>query len=184
MNKIIFEGKASDGTPYLIRYPEINDLQEIWQYINDLSREKTFINYQGDEITLEDERKWLNAAIRKNEENTSLQLFAESNGKIISSAGIEMQGRAQKHLGYIGLSVTKEFRGKGIGKKVMEVVMDEGKKNLVALKIIYLDVFGNNPIAIGLYKSLGFKEYGKLPGGLLYRGQPQDEILMYYEVKT
>lgn len=182
MRKIVFEGKASDETPYLIRYPEINDLKEIWQYINDLSKEKTFINYQGEEISLEDERKWLNDVIEKNEKSSSLHLFAESDGKIISSSGIEMQGRAQKHLGYIGLSVAKEFRGKGIGKKVMEVVIDEGKKNLRELKIVYLDVFGNNPIAINLYKDLGFKEYGKLPGGLIYRGEPADEILMYHEV--
>lgn len=184
MSKIIYEGKTSDGTPYLIRYPEENDLQQIWQYINDLSKEKTFINYQGENISLEEERKWLSDAIKKNEENSSLHLFAESSGKIISSSGIEMQGRAQKHLGYIGLSVAKEFKGKGIGKKVMEVIISEGKKNLKELKIIYLDVFGNNPIAINLYKDLGFKEYGKLPGGLLYRGEPADEILMCHEVKS
>lgn len=182
MSIIVFKGKTSDGIPYLIRYPKRTDLQEIWKYINELSQEKTFINYQGEEITLEEERKWLNEAIKKNKEFTSLHLFAESKGKIISSSGIEMQGRAQKHLGYIGLSISKELRGKGIGKKMMEIVMNEGKKILKPLKIIYLDVFGNNPIAIGLYKSLGFKEYGKLPGGLLYRGEPQDEILMYKKI--
>lgn len=182
MSKILYKGKTSDGISYQIRYPKKTDLNEIWRYINLLSKEETFINYQGEKISLAYESKWLNEVIKKNMECSSLQLFVQSNGRIISSSGIEMQGRAQKHLGYIGLSIAKEFRGKGIGKKMMKSVMSEAKKNLKSLKIVYLDVFGNNPIAIKLYKSLGFKEYGKLPGGLLYRGKQVDEILMYKKI--
>jgi RimJ/RimL family protein N-acetyltransferase len=33
-----------------------------------------------------------------------------------------------------------------------------------------------------MYEKFGFKEYGRLPGGLLYRGEPTDEILMYKEI--
>lgn len=182
MSKIIFKGKTADGVPYLIRYPKRTDLQELWRYINELSKEKTFINYQGEEISLGDERVWLNGVIKQNKERFSLHLVVESKGKIIGVSGIEMRGRAQKHLGYFGISVAKEFRNKGIGKKIMEIVIKEGRDTLEPLKIIYLDVFGNNPIARSIYKSFGFKEYGKLPGGLLYRGEPEDEILMYKKV--
>lgn len=64
MSKIVFRGVAQSGTPYLIRYPKRSDLQELLRYINELSKEKTFISFQGEEVSLEDERKFLNDSIR------------------------------------------------------------------------------------------------------------------------
>ncbi len=183
MSKVVFTGKASDGTPYIIRYPKRTDLDEVWRYINELSKEQTFINFQGEEISLKDEKIWLNNIIKKIREKKSVHLFVESDGKIIGVSGIDMQGRAQKHLGLFGLSIAKDFRNKGIGKKTMKFVIEEAKKTLPELKIIDLTVFDINPTAKDLYKSFGFIEYGRLPRGLQYKGKLEDEVYMYYEVK-
>ncbi len=42
---------------YLIRYPNHNDIFQLLQYINDLSAEKTFIRFQGEQLSLEEEKK-------------------------------------------------------------------------------------------------------------------------------
>ncbi len=48
--KVIFEGKTEKGFPVLIRYVKNDDVEILNEYINILSREQTFISYQGEEI--------------------------------------------------------------------------------------------------------------------------------------
>lgn len=65
----------------------------------------------------------------------------------------------------------------------MELVIQKSIENIKSLKIITLEVFANNPIAIPLYKKLGFQEYGSLPNGLKRQGEFSDSVLMYKKVK-
>ena len=95
-----------------------------------------------------------------------------------------MQPRNSSHVGLFGISLSKDFRGRGLGKKLMELVLEESKKNLKNLRILDLECFANNSIACDLYKSFGFKEYGRLPKGIAYNGDFVDAILMQYEVKS
>lgn len=184
MNKIILKGKTQDGTPYLIRYPKRSDLTEMWRYINELSKEKTFISLQGEIISFDEERKFLANSLKKIKNNEAVLLVVESNGKIVGVSDINRKTRAEKHTAIFGITLAKEFRGKGIGRKLMEKVLEEAKKNIKDIKIIRLVCFANNEAACSLYKSFGFSEYGRLPGGLLYRGKPQDEVLMYHEINS
>lgn len=183
MNKIVFKGAANDGTPYLIRYPKRTDVRELWRYINELSKEKIFISFQGEEISLEEERIWVNSVLKKIKDKKSVQLLVESDKKIVGVSGIDTKGRINTHVGIFGISLAKDFRGKGIGKKLIELVLSEAKENLQHLKIIHLECFATNDIACNLYKSVGFKEYGKLPGGIAYKDGFVDEVMMYYAIK-
>lgn len=182
MSKIVFKGKTRNGVPYIIRYPKRTDLQKLWRYINELSEEKTFISFQGEEISLEDERKFLNESLKKIKSSDAIVLIVESEGEIVGISDVQKRIRAEKHTALFGISIAQDFRSKGIGKKLMQSILEEVKSKMKDLRIIRLACFAQNSAACGLYKSLGFKEYGKLPGGLLYRGQPQDEILMYKEI--
>ncbi|HLC87571.1 MAG TPA: GNAT family N-acetyltransferase [Patescibacteria group bacterium] len=181
--KIVFKGKTAGGIPYLIRYPKRTDLQELWRYINELSKEKTYISLQGEEMSLKEEREFLNKTLKRIKEKEGVALVVESNGKIIGISDVNRRERAERHTGVFGITLAKEFRGKGIGRKLMELVMEEARQNLRSIKIIRLVCFADNKTACKLYQSLGFKEYGKLPGGILYRGEPTDEILMYCELR-
>jgi ribosomal protein S18 acetylase RimI-like enzyme len=182
MSKIVFKGRTTDGISYLIRYPKRTDVHEFWRYINELSKEKTFISFQGEDISLKDERIWVNSSLKKIREKKSVQLIIEINGKIEGVSGIDTKGRVNNHVGIFGISIAREFRGKGIGKKLIETVLEEAKKNLKHIRIIHLECFASNETACNLYKSVGFKEYGKLPGGIAYKDGFVDEILMYKEI--
>lgn len=183
MSKIVFQGKTRDNIPYTIRYPKRTDLTELLRYINELSKEQTFISFQGEEISLKDERTFLNDALKKIKEKSGLLLLAESGGRIIGVSDVRMQPRIASHIGTFGISIAKDFRGRGIGKKLIQVVMEESK-NLNGIKILELECFANNPIAPNLYKSCGFKEYGRLPKGISHKGEYVDDILMYHEIKS
>lgn len=182
MNSTIFKGKTPDGISYTIRYPKRTDLEEYLKYINELSKEKTFVSFQGEEITKDDERVYLNSILKKIKNKLSVQLVVDINGKIEGISGIDTKGRVNNHVGIFGISISKNFRSRGIGKKLIESVLEETKKNLKHIKIIHLECFANNNAACNLYKSVGFKEYGKLPNGIAYKDGFVDEILMYKQL--
>ncbi|MCX7760699.1 MAG: ribosomal protein S18-alanine N-acetyltransferase [Hydrogenothermaceae bacterium] len=54
------------------------------------------------------------------------------------------------------IAVDKNFHGKGIGKVIMEFILEKMKEENV--KEIYLDVSVNNKRAINFYKKYGFEE--------------------------
>ncbi len=180
--EIVYEGKTKSGKEIVFRYPTKNDLKSLWEYFNKISKEQTFISYQGEEITLEGEEKWLDGELKKIDEGKTVQLFVLTDDKVIGVSGVSLKERVEKHVGIFGITLAKDFRNEGIGALLMKVALNEAKKNLKDLKIITLGVFGNNPIAKNLYKKMGFIEYGNLPKGVIHRYKFVDHIYMYKEV--
>lgn len=182
MSKIVYKGKTSDQILYIIRYPKRTDVNELHRYINELSKEKTFISFQGEEISLKDEKAYVNLMLKNIKNKKSVQLIVEINNMVEGVSGIDTKGRVNTHVGIFGISIGKNFRGRGIGKKLIESVLEETKKNLKHIKIIHLECFSTNETACNLYKSVGFKEYGKLPNGIAYKDGFVDEVLMYKQL--
>ena len=56
--------------------------------------------------------------------------------------------------------VSPEIRGKGYGKKMLELVIEYSKKELNATRAT-LGVFANNPKAQACYETVGFKPFSK-----------------------
>jgi len=182
-SKIIFKTTTKTGKTVSFRYPTIDDAQIITDFINKASKEKTFIRFQGEELKLEDETKWLESTIKKIEAGKKIYLMAFIGNKFVGSSDVEMESLTRKHLGLFGIVIDHDYRGEGIGKILMKLVISESKKRLKDLKMIILDVFSTNQIAQNLYKKMGFIEYGRLPKGSKRRGKYIDEILMYKKIK-
>lgn len=180
-NNIIHTAITKTGKTVSFRYPTIKDAKGMMNYINKLSKEKTYILMQGGQKTLEDEKKWLQSFL--DHRDRSLIILAFYKDKVIGISDISLKDEAKKCVGSFGLSVAKDFRGEGIGKILMELVIKESIRKMKDLKIIDLEVFGDNLIAQNLYKKLGFKEYGRLPKCLKRLGKFSDAILMYKKVK-
>lgn len=180
--KIVFQGTTEKDKLILVRYPKEGDAGAMWAYINKLSKEQTYILFQGEEIAFKDEEEYLKKTLEKIEKKKAVQLLVFSNHKLIGISEINLRDRAIAHEGVFGISVSKEYRGEGIGKKLMEQVLKEAKKNLPQLKIVTLGVFSNNLLAIKIYKKFEFKEFGRLPEGILYKRKYLDHIYMYKTV--
>ncbi|MFA5136418.1 MAG: GNAT family N-acetyltransferase [Patescibacteria group bacterium] len=177
--KIIYQGKTKDGTKYYIRYLHANDVRIILDYFNTLSDEHTFISYQGEHLSLEEEQKYVDSQLKKLKEKKAVQLLVFSGEKLIGVADLKMQERIEKHIGVFGITLAKAYRGKGIGTKLLEITLCEASKYLEGLRIIKLGVFANNTLARSLYKKYGFVEYGCLPGGIVQDGCYIDHVYMY-----
>lgn len=183
MDKFIYQTKIKTGKTVSFRYPTIDDLQILTDFINKASKEKTFISFQGEKFKLEDERKWLEKTIEKIKKKEKIYIMAFIDNQFVGSSDIELAGMIRGHVGIFGIVVDSEFRGHGVGKLLMGLVIKEAIKNIKGLKIITLECFAENKVAIGLYKKMGFVEFGRLPKGLKRKGKFSDQLFMYLKVK-
>jgi ribosomal protein S18 acetylase RimI-like enzyme len=180
---IVFEGTLKNGAAYLIRYPQPGDEHMMTTYINALSAERTFVTFQGEVMTAEEELSYLNKQLERIENHRTVNLFIITENKIIGVSNIDLKDKTQRHVGDLGITIAKEFRGEGLGKILMEYMLKEAEKQLTDLKFITLSVYGNNDRAQSMYKKFGFIEYGRLPEGIIHRDQYVDHILMYKKVR-
>lgn len=182
IGQVIFESKTRQGKPYVIRYPQDGDAQLMCDYINELSQEHTFVRFQGEKVSLEDEEKYLQGQLEKIKNNKSIELVILCEDKIMGISAVDLKDKTESHEGVLGISISKEIRGEGIGKTLMRLTLEEADKRLPDLRIITLGVFGDNNLAYKMYLNFGFQEYGRLPGGSKHNEKYVDHVYMYKKI--
>ena len=114
-----------------------------------------------------------NAVLESYEADTSFFVFLE-NEKILGYAGLQIVFDE----GYVtNIAVTKEARGRGIGKALIETLVNFSKEK--SLAFISLEVRESNIPAISLYKKFGFEDKGKRKA--FYQSPTEDAIIMTKE---
>jgi RimJ/RimL family protein N-acetyltransferase len=181
--KIVYRGKTKTGKEIVVRYPEKDDVAEMMRYINDLSKEKTFIRFQGEQTSFEEESKYLEEILTNIKNKKAVQLLVFLGNELIANSDIHMLDKTEKHVGIFGISVAKDYRNEGIGKLLMDLLFEEAKKEIPDLRIVTLGVYATNSVAKRIYERFGFKQYGVLPDGILRGGVFEDAILMYKNIK-
>ncbi len=128
------------------------------------------------QMTVEQEERWI-------------QLHALEEGKILLVLTVEEQvigminfkngaRRRLAHQGDFGMSVRKEWRGRGVGSALLEALINWGKANPL-IEQIRLAVLSTNEAAIHLYTRMGFVQEGRLMNqAKLDNGTYCDLILM------
>ncbi len=131
-------------------------------------------------MTVEKEEKY----IEEHNKDGNLVILAEVDKKVAGMLNIENGDRQRiAHVGTLHISVVKKYRRNGVGKALMETVIEWASDHLVIEKI-GLGVFSNNVGAINLYKKLGFAEEGrKVKEIKIGPNNYVDIILMYKFVK-
>jgi putative acetyltransferase len=89
------------------------------------------------------------------------EFVAEVDGRVVGTAGlVAFRGRLS-HAGEIAhIMVHDEFAGRGIGRRLMEALLDIAD-NYLGLVRVELVVYPDNEGAIRLYESLGFQHEGR-----------------------
>lgn len=177
LGKVVVEKEVS-GRRIVIRHMDMNDAERMRRYMNKLSNERTFITYQGEEITAEEEQKYVEETMKKMENGVIVKLLLLVDDIVVGTAEVGLGNRTHTHVGGLGLSVDASVRGLGLGRLLLETVISEAKKELKGLRMIELSVFAINDVAIALYKSCGFQEVGRIPNKIFYKGEYVDEIIM------
>ena len=174
---------SKSGKEIYFRPPTIKDVLALKNHINQISAEKSFLLFQGVQQTTKSETSWLKNKLDKISQQKCVYLCAFFKNKLIGASEVTLHDDAKSHVGNFGIAINKNFRGEGIGSKLMELVIKESIKNIKGLKIIELEVFSGNTNGINLYRKFNFVQFGRLPQGLKRRGHYEDAILMYRKVK-
>jgi len=181
---IVYRGRTEKGTEIVVRYPDKDDAPEMTRYINTLSNEYTYILFQGEQNTLKQEKTYLRSLLKKIKEQKAIYLLVFHDDMVIGGSDLTMKEKAEQHVGSFGISVAREFRGQGIGKLLMNLVLKEANTHLQNLRICVLGVFSDNDLAASMYQKFGFIQYGKLPKGLKHKDCYVDHIFMYKNMNS
>jgi RimJ/RimL family protein N-acetyltransferase len=128
--------------------------------------------------TLADELDWFARLFKAVQEGKDVAFVAEENGRVVGLCEVAslLKDHEVSHRGELGISLKKEFRGRGIGRALLRRTLEActGK-----FEIIELWVFSTNAVAKSLYAEFGFKSSGRRPRAVKRRGKYIDEEYMY-----
>lgn len=169
--------KLTDGREVSIVIPEMDGLKAVTNFVNKLSKEDTYLSFSGEEYSLEKEEAWLKNTLNEIKFKKNYIIWALCEDRIIGSVDMRKSGVRSPHVGTIGLMVDQDFRGQGLGKFLLDLILKYGKES--GYKIANLNLFSDNLIALSLYQKFGFKEWGRLPNGFVRKGKYSDIVKMY-----
>lgn len=175
--KVLKTFTSKKGNEVVFRYPKPEDLDDMLTYINELIREDTYIEMSGQELTHEEEKKYLDEVLADMEVGKRRFVVAQVNNQYAGSGEIRRHNYRQKHVGTLGIALAHAVRQEGIGKELLLTLIDEAK--LLGLLLVELNVFEHNERAIKAYKSVGFRHAGMIPQAILYKGEYIGEMKMY-----
>ena len=134
----------SDGRRAIVRVPDWHDLDDLLTFINELVQEHAEILIAA-KVTRNDEAEWLGKRLAAIENGNLLALIAEIDRKIVASSDIGYlapENPEQNHIGVLGIVISKNARGIGLGTRLIELLLHLAKQ--VGLKVIILDMFATN----------------------------------------
>jgi RimJ/RimL family protein N-acetyltransferase len=171
-----------DGTTVLIE--PVNgkeDIREFQRFINTLTREGAYL-LADKPVTLKEEKQWLQTQIQAQKKGEQIYLKALVNGRLIGDCFVKPGfGRNRGNVN-LGISITKNWRGKGIGRFLLEELIFSSEQKWHP-KNIYLHVVSLNKKARQLYESLGFRIIAWLPQWFEYYTTYLDEYILILDTK-
>jgi putative acetyltransferase len=87
-------------------------------------------------------------------------MVAVVDGRVAGMAGLHVASGKRRHAASLGISVHRDYHGRGIGRALMACLLDIAD-NYLGLVRVELEVFADNERAIALYESLGFEHEGR-----------------------
>lgn len=151
----------------ILRSADIADAEDLVQYLKTTATETPYLIREPEEvtITIEQERAFIKNKIAAERE---LMLIATVDGKHIGNCSLMSIGNYKRyaHRCEIAIALYQEYCGCGIGKIMLETVLDVARK--VCYEQAELEVVVENKTAVACYKKMGFQEYGRFPNNMKY----------------
>lgn len=176
------EIRLKNGKVVTIRQAEITDAEKLLNTIKNYIPQSEFIPILEKEIklTIEQEKEWIKYFLTY---ENSLLLVAEYENNIIGN--IDLTGKQRKvmeHTALIGMGILKEWRNIGLGTKLISLIIEWSKKNPI-LELIWLQVYTENKLGLGIYHKMGFVESGVVKNFFKHNDRYFDNLTMIMKVK-
>lgn len=153
---------------YIIREADIEDAENVIEYIKIVSDETDFLISDSSErnFTVRKEKEFL-----QNIQSSILEkiFLFEIENKIVGMCSIEGINKIRiKHRVDMAITVLKNYWGNKIGEKLIDYAIDYCKSNCI--KKIELTVRIDNERALKLYKKFGFEIEGEIKNFIYLNG--------------
>jgi RimJ/RimL family protein N-acetyltransferase len=176
---MIIESKMIMGKNLIwtLRCPTVEDAVELSDLRVKIDGETEFLDREPGEDLLSPEQ----ISVQIQEDNLAaraLFLVAEVEGRLVGFARcVGSKLKRFRHKAEFGICILQEYCGNGIGKVLMECVLEWADS--VSIQKISLTVVQTNTNAIQLYEKLGFVEEGILVSDRIHRdGKYYNTVLM------
>jgi RimJ/RimL family protein N-acetyltransferase len=131
---------------------------------------------EGLPVTVEEEALYLR---RRREQDNCVTFLAFDEERLVGCIGCDTPSRERvRHGGEIGITVLKDYWGKGIGSKLLSTLVAWAKDGKTGLSKLSLTVRKDNGRAISLYRRFGFREEGTVTRMLRIDGIYRDGLSM------
>ncbi len=167
-----------NGKNIVLRSAQPDDAAMLIEYLKTVCAETRFLMCESDEIqyTVEQEIAFINS---HNESKSDMLILAFVDGEYAGNCSFECKNGSKRtrHRAGIGIALYQKYTGFGLGKLMLQHLLEE--MTAVGYEQAELTVVSGNDRAYRLYKSLGFKEYGRIENANKYEdGTYSDDILM------
>lgn len=153
--------QTKSGLKVTLREAVESDAKEIIEFYNLVGGETTYLSFCEGEYRMSEEAQ-ANSIKSTNESDNNTMILAEIDSKIIGIGTISSnQKKKGKHVGILGIVIKEEFCDAGLGRLIMEYLIDWCKGNKITTKISLVTA-EDNPRALALYKKCGFEVEGIL----------------------
>ena len=155
-----------------IRAAKLDDLKDITEIYNEAIKNTT-ATFDTQNKTLETQKEWF-----KNHGKKNPIIVAEEDKKIVGWAALTQYSTkcAYSDFAEISLYVKKEKQGQGIGKQLIQKIVEEGKK--AGLHALLARITDGNKKSIHLHEIVGFQHVGILREAGYKFGKRLDVYLM------
>ena len=157
-----------------------DDAKHIVEFLNKVAGETDFLTFGINEFpfSVSEERKQISACL---EYNKDLMLIAKVGNELVSQLFLQRSNKPKlAHIGDVGISVSKKFWGKSIGKHMMLVAIEWAQQHNITK--IQLQVRTDNDKAVRLYQRLGFKIEGEITRAMKINNIYFDDYIMGLEL--
>ena len=166
-----------DGRTVLIRPATPDDAAGILAYLRQVGGETPNLTFgsEGPGLTEEEERGYLAGVAAA---DNSLAIVATVDGNLIGGLTFDGGKRPRlRHGGEFGISVAQAYAGLGVGRAMIEYMIEWAERGGVVRKI-NLKVRVDNLGAIRLYRRMGWIDEGRTTRDTLIDGQFNDCLSM------
>ncbi|WP_184311737.1 GNAT family N-acetyltransferase [Anaerosolibacter carboniphilus] len=173
--------KLKNGQSMILREAVPEDAEAMITFVNQVAGESDNLTFGPGEfaVTLDQEKSIL-AEFQQG--LNQLFLIGEIDGEIVGNLTFRGGHRPRvAHVGEFGISVLKKYWGLGIGKYLLEYLIDWAREVGFIYKI-NLRVKEDNEGAIQLYRKMGFREEGRLTRDFCIDGRYYDSIAMGLQI--
>jgi RimJ/RimL family protein N-acetyltransferase len=137
------------------------DTRSFHELSAEIVREREYMITLPEELlfTEEQEHQWLG---QHHDSPRAIFLLAFAPSMLVGYLHFACEERRRRaHSGTFGMAVRKEWREKGVGRALLQTLLEWARDNPDVEKV-WLEVFATNSRGIHLYQSLGFVEEGRL----------------------